>query len=191
MSRHKSQARGGGSHLLMCCVISGSYLETPETKGEKLLPCKVLPSKPLWYNLEESRARNCPVTTSVCITCMWGKSTGRHFAAYIPQDPCSVTGSGEYTCLSLSWIICNCTYIFWEVIHWSKENCIIQTYSKFPKSFDENFLFSAYLVFHGNTLGTCPEENLGIIMVVLKWQDYWCLFFVFSNLLSSKFYFVF
>lgn len=97
------------------------------------------------------------------------------------------------TCLSLSWIICNCTYIFWEVTHWSKENCIIQTYSKFPKSSDESFFFffSAYLVFHGNTLGTCPEENLGIIMVVLKWQDYGCLFFVFSNLLSSKFCFVF
>lgn len=61
---------------------------------------------------------------------------------------CSINSSrplqcyGELgTCLSLSWIICNCTYIFWEVTHWSKENCIIQTYSKFPKSSDESFFF--------------------------------------------------
>ena len=191
MSRHKSQARGGGSHLLMCCVISGSYLETPEAKGEKLLPCKVLPSKPLWYNLEESRARNCPVTTSVCITCMWGKSTGRHFAAYIPQDPCSVTGSGEYTCLSLSLIICNCTYIFWEVIHWSKENGIIQTYSKFPKSFDENFFFfclSSVPWKHSGNLSRGELRNHhGCVKVTGLWVPFLCLF----KSSVSKFCFVF
>ena len=113
---------------------------------------------PLWHNLKEIGAQNCPVTTTVCITSMWGKSTGQHFVACIPQDPCSVTGSGED-------IVC----LFFEssitVLTYSEKLHIEVTRTDYPNIFQISkviwwkLFFSAYLVFPGN-LGKVSRGKL-------------------------------